>query len=77
MDNSVGNELELRDNWPQMQYQSIHYMKQGFLNNAEGGNHAMRISNAWPLLLVLVLWVYKARINAFYQSHPSLFIVFG
>ncbi len=33
----------------------------------------MNINNAWPLLLVLLLWVYKARINAFYQSHLNLF----
>ena len=33
----------------------------------------MSISNLWPLLLVLILWLFKARINAFYQSHLNLF----
>mgnify|MGYP003365400783 FL=1 len=33
----------------------------------------MTIINAWPLLFVLVVWLYKARIDKFYQAHLNLF----
>lgn len=33
----------------------------------------MTIINAWPLLLILLLWLYKERIDRFYQAHLSFF----